>query len=213
MATDNKNRSNPGANSDEDTTSELEILPASSIYVDEEAEADANTCAFDEEYPEGRSVDALKSDLKSRDERIGQLQFDAEQLRARWKGLEKEITAREELTRVLQQDLRDADKDKTKQDKRIKKQQREIESLKSDLDAGIAREILPKSTESLNVSSATSPDPQNNAKLPDENLSEVCGKDDDTGSPLREQLEQARITVSELEADIDGRKSDWARLG
>jgi len=213
MAIDNKNRNNPGANSDEDPTSELEIVRASSIYVDEEAEADANTCAFDDEHPEGRSVDALKSELKSRNEHIGQLQFDAEQLRARWTGLEKEIAAREALTRVLQQDLRDGVKHNTKQDKRIKKQQREIESLKSDLDASIARENPPKSTESLNVSSATFTDPQNTAKLPDENLGEVSGKDDDIESTLREELEQARITVSELEADIDGRKNDWARLG
>ena len=213
MATDNKNRNNPGANSDEDTTSELEIVLASSTYVDEEAEADANTCAFDDEHPEGRSVDALRSDLKSRDERIGQLQFDAEQLRARWTGLEKEITAREELTRILQRDLRSAVKEKTKRDQRIKKQQREIESLRSDLEAGVAQENLPKSSESANVNSAASADPQDKAKLPEENQSEVSGTDDETQTALREQLERAQITKSELEAYIDGRKSDWARLG
>ncbi len=212
MATDNKNRNNPGANSDEDTTSKSEIVLASSTYVDEEAETDGNTCAFDDEHPDGRSVDALRSDLKSRDERIGQLQFDAEQLRARWTGLEKEITAREELTQILQQDLRAVVKEKTKQDRRIKKQQREIESLRSDLDAGVAREILSKSFESENVNTATTPDPQNKAKLPEENQSKVSGADEDTQSALREQLEQARVTVSELEAYIDGRKSDWARL-
>ena len=212
MATDNKNRNNPGANSDEDTTSELEIVLASSTYVDEEAEADASTCAFDDDYPQGRSVDALKSDLKSRDERIGQLQFDAEQLRSRWTGLEKEITAREELTRILQRDLRAAVKGKDKQDKRIKKQLREIESLRSDVEAGVARETSRESSQISNAKAAVPRSPEGKANVTDEARIESSGKNDEAQSALRKQLEHSRIAVSELESYIDGRKNDWARL-
>ena len=87
------------ADSSDDTTSQLTILPQNARYAGEEAEADANTFAFDDDTRDDLSIDELRSDLQSRDERIGKLQFDAEQLRARWSGLEKEISAREKLTR------------------------------------------------------------------------------------------------------------------
>ena len=87
MATDNKNKNKLNAISDDDTTSELEIISQHSGLLDEEAEADANTFSFDDDQQDGKSVANLRSDLRSRDERIGQLQFDAEQLRARWEPL------------------------------------------------------------------------------------------------------------------------------
>lgn len=215
MATDNKSKNDRELNSDEDTTSELEIVLAPSTYVDEEAESDASTYPFGGDHPDDRSIDSLRSDLQSRDDRIGQLQFDTEQLRARWSGLEKEITAREELTDVLQKDIRIADEDRSRQHKLIIAQNHEIESLTSDLDA--AREQATKLRKlELELSGAKEELPvelQETVVLQDDALSKKTESQGETLFVLQRQLEQSRIKVSELKAYIDGRKNDWARLG
>jgi chromosome segregation ATPase len=180
MATDNKNNSSPDADSDEGSTLELEIIHMRSAGDDELAEADASPYAFDNDYPDGLSIDTLKSDMRSRDEFIGELQFDVEQLRARRKGLEKEISAREELTGILQQDLAIANKERASQEKRIKMQQRKLDSLSSD---------------------------------PDEAIDIKPGKDGVAPQSLQQQLDAARISVSDLTAYVDSRKNDWDQIG
>jgi len=183
MATKNKN--NMDAKSEDDTTSELAIIQSGPGYLDAEAEADASTYAFDDGSPDGKSVANLRSELQSRDQRIGQLQFDAEQLRARWTGLEKEITAREELTETLQAELRDAHQEQVTKDQQLEKNAQEIEALKSRLD-----ELESQISEA-----------------------ESSRKESSANSDFQGQLEKARATVSELNTYIDGRKNDWARLG
>jgi len=197
MASDNKNKNAVDACTDDDTTSELAIIAADSPHLDVEFEANASTCPFDDDSPDGRSVENLRSDLRSRNERIGKLQFDAEQLRARWTGLEKEIKAREELTKILQQDLRDAHKERTSRKKLLQRREREIESLNSritELEQNSAPEPLKAAVE--------------NAATNFESIE----TEDGSAKSLQARLDLAYVTVSDLKTYVDGRQEDWLRL-
>ncbi|MDH4047760.1 MAG: FHA domain-containing protein [Gammaproteobacteria bacterium] len=100
--------------SDDDPTAELEVLDRVSgeHFPDQELEADAKTfdCDYDEiraDEPSG-DVAFLRRQIRLRDESIDRLQFDIEQLRARWNGLDKEIKVREKLTDNVNSELRQA---------------------------------------------------------------------------------------------------------
>ncbi|MCH8099723.1 MAG: FHA domain-containing protein [Proteobacteria bacterium] len=194
MAIDNK----VDAGSDDDPTSELAIIESGSMHFDAEAEVDASTCAFNDDSPQGRSVESLRSDLRSRNEHIGKLQFDAEQLRARWSGLEKEITAREELTRILQHDLRAVNKERAAQKKLLKQQEREIGSLNSRL---------------TELEQSASPDSSKDVTENAETNFESAATGDSGASTLQKRLDRASLMVSDLKTYIDGRQQDWDRLG
>ncbi len=100
----NKNKIKELVPDDDDPTAELEAL---SFEDDAPIESDANTfnIAPDDETAESPAISELRSDLRVRSETISRLQFDIEQLRARWLGLEAEIKSREEITSNLQQEL------------------------------------------------------------------------------------------------------------
>lgn len=197
MAIDNKNNK-VDAGSDDDPTSELAIIESGSMHFDAEAEVDASTCAFNDDSPQGRSVESLRSDLRSRNEHIGKLQFDAEQLRARWSGLEKEITTREELTRILQHDLRAVNKERAAQKKLLKQQEREIGSLNSRL---------------TELEQSASPDSSKDVTENAETNFESAATGDSGASTLQKRLDRASLMVSDLKTYIDGRQQDWERLG
>ena len=104
MANENKNIKEL-VSEDDDPTAELEIL---ALHPDDaELEADANTSGLARNGDSHREaqIPVLKADLESRSQTISRLQFDIEQLRAKWLGLEAEISAREEITRELHQNL------------------------------------------------------------------------------------------------------------
>ncbi|MDX1509254.1 MAG: hypothetical protein R3358_13295, partial [Woeseiaceae bacterium] len=104
-----KKKINELADDDEDVTAELEAL---TVRLGD-SEADANTFGFEnlDDDADAASIAKLRADLKTRSETIERLQFDIEQLRAKWLGLEAEIKAREELTAGLSRDL-DESRDK-----------------------------------------------------------------------------------------------------
>ena len=140
MVSENKNIKSLAAENSDEPTSELEVLSVDLIPTDEELEMDADTFAF--EHSSG-TVDAsgleiLRSDLRSKDERISNLQFDIEQLHSRWTGLEKEISAREELTQRLQNDLRSAKKERRSKEKKLTRVRQRNEELTGRFDATVA---------------------------------------------------------------------------
>ena len=111
MANDKKNI-NELVSDDDDPTAELEQLVLAETGLDNDAddlsEVGASTHGFEnsdssENQDRDAAITELRSDLKNRSETINRLQYDIEQLRARWTGLEKEITAREELTEKLKE--------------------------------------------------------------------------------------------------------------
>ena len=92
---------------DDDPTVELEI-PIHAQNHDDRSEVEAGTFdadSVDHDGSSGVTVSELRTDLCSRKKTIGQLQYDIEQLRAKWLGLEAEISARESQTQQLNAEL------------------------------------------------------------------------------------------------------------
>ncbi len=108
MANDKKNLKEL-VSDDDDPTAELETLTFPHVRGTVQSEVETHTCDFDtddtDDTGDDQHISALKSDLQDRSETIDRLQFDIEQLRARWLGLETEIEAREQLSKTQRQDL------------------------------------------------------------------------------------------------------------
>ncbi len=125
----NKNKIKELVADDDDPTAELEAL---AVDEDELLESDANTFNFSDDE-ESAAVSELRSDLKDRSETISRLQFDIEQLRSRWLGLEAEIKSREEITKNLQSELDEQQAALARKQDLVKERDGRIESLKSEL--------------------------------------------------------------------------------
>ena len=126
MASDNNKINELAAEASGPSTSELEILSLDLVPTDEELEMDADTFSLDDADAGDHDIADLRSDIRSKNERISDLQFDIEQLRSRWSGLEKEIEAREELTEILQSDLKAAHKTLAAKDKLLSRNERDL---------------------------------------------------------------------------------------
>lgn len=133
MAND-KNKFKELVSNDEDPTAELEIL---SFRDDVERESDANTfgLADNDDGPSvhGQSISELRSDLQSRTKTIGRLQYDIEQLRSKWLGLETEIKAREAIVGNLSREIDDLREMVGRKEKLIKKRDVTIRTLKAEI--------------------------------------------------------------------------------
>lgn len=112
MTNDKKNIKDLVSDADDDPTAELEIIRqgGSTLQADDGLEADANTYDYEDAESghddDGLRVARLRKEIRLRDESIDRLQFDIEQLRARWNGLDREIQVREKLTDNLNTELR-----------------------------------------------------------------------------------------------------------
>ncbi|MDJ0699842.1 MAG: FHA domain-containing protein [Woeseiaceae bacterium] len=125
----NKNKISTLVSDDDDPTAELKAL---AVDEDELLEADANTFNFKDDE-ESAAVSELRSDLKDRSETIGRLQFDIEQLRSRWLGLEAEIKSREEITRNLQAELDEQHAALARKQDLINERDSRVKSLKAEI--------------------------------------------------------------------------------
>jgi len=134
MANENNNI-NELVTDDDDPTAELEIPSFAQDTFD--AEADAKTFSPEERddrgHSDGVTVSELESDLRSRKKVIGRLQFDIEQLHAKWLGLEAEIGARESQTVQINKELTSSHKVIARKDKLIKKRDRKLKDLKTEI--------------------------------------------------------------------------------
>ncbi len=123
---------------DEDPTAELEVLTfhneAGSVP-DVERESDANTfgIAEEDEVASNQSISELRSDLQTRTRTIGRLQYDIEQLRAKWLGLETEIKAREKIVSDLSGEIDGLRETIARKDKLLRKRDAAIRSLKTEI--------------------------------------------------------------------------------
>lgn len=117
-----KNNINELVVEDDDPTAELEMLADTYDFIGQKKKQ--------EDDP---SIVELRSDLQDRSETIDRLQFDMEQLRAKWTGLETEIKAREELTTGLNQQLADTEEKLARKEKLLKQRDRSIKSLKAEI--------------------------------------------------------------------------------
>lgn len=139
MANDNKNAQELAP--DLEDTSELELLSSSysDPALDFEAESDAATHSF--ESPdlarERKSVDTLQVELRERDDYIGRLEYELEQLRARASGIETELKARAALTEGISAEL--AETRQALADARVRLEERDQAARK---EAGAHDEIV-----------------------------------------------------------------------
>ena len=139
MANESKNI-NELVSDDEDPTAELEIL---SIQDDESDDSDGQSESDSHTYglgnskrvdsSPGQSIPELQSDLDSRTKTIGKLQYDIQQLRAKWLGLEAEISAREEIVSNLLLETSKLKKKVARKESLLKKRRQSIVDLKSEI--------------------------------------------------------------------------------
>lgn len=216
MASDNNKINELAKEASGATTSDLEILSMDLVPTDEELEMDANTFSLDDSDAGDNDIANLRSDIRSKNERISDLQFDIEQLRARWTGLEKEIEAREELTEILQTDLKAAHKRLAAKDKALSRNERDLADLGAKLDAAQAAhdaadaEITAAQSRVEEFEAARAEQAGRIAELErDVEAAAAAARPDDAG--VQQKIDEARVTIAELNTYVDGRKSDWER--
>ncbi|MCP4300096.1 MAG: hypothetical protein GY783_05905, partial [Gammaproteobacteria bacterium] len=191
---------------DDDPTAELEVLSLRNIEsadAEVERESDANTYGFgkrkDPASDEGQSIPELQSDLEARTKTIGRLQYDIEQLRSKWLGLETEISAREEIVSNLSCEV-DEFKDKlARKDKLLKKRGKEIKSLKTEVQQRDESHVLLERQRA-----------ELESQLEEQRLSaaEITGTLEETGrasEKLHSELETAQNEIASLKTDIEQR--------
>jgi len=181
---------------DDDPTAELEALSPKDVLPDasnDQSEVAAKTHGFQDDIETGSyaAVSELKSELEARSETINRLQFDLEQLRAKWAGLDSEYRAREEITDRLNVDLDAIQAKLSKKSVLLKKRNLSIKELKS--------EIRVRNSEYNRLQASINDIAKAAAERPD----------DDSGDELAilaaksGQLTSNRILIRELRAQIE----------
>ena len=167
MAKGNKKNDESGVDLDDDPTVELEVLPASFGAKSEthravDSESDQHTSGFAElnnKFSDANeAVSNLESNLNSRVESNGELQFEINLLRLKWTGLETEVKVLEEAMSNIAKEVTVAQEKQLHTNELLKKRDNEIESLRSQLlvkEQGI-EELSRSEVPTGNRSSATS---------------------------------------------------------
>ena len=240
MANDNKKINELVSDQDDEPTVEFEVLPEAireAVEADRAAEADSDGNTVEFSRPDIQTDDAnetisnLRADLESRAESIDKLQFDIEQLRSRWIGLEKEINVREEMTNKLTEELKLAHSKQSQTDRLLEKRENDIELLESQMSS--KEQALKESALQIEKAGTKGQESESRvvelqAQLHDaeEKLSVSTNESQLERSEHQATREQARLlavevdklnkevvasrdSVSGLQRDIDSRKSDW----
>ncbi len=222
---------------DDDPTAELEILAlgATSDAATGELESDAHTFNVDDKIrasgDHNVAISELESDLHSRSETINRLQFDIEQLRSKWLGLEAEIQAREEQTRKLNRELDTVSKRLSRKEALLKKRDEFIKTLKFEigereddylglqtahdkLEQQIADDMLAAANlkEALGTANARIDELESELGTLRDAQQRAIEKDEQSERKLIEQqqaLQVSQETLTELETYIDARRTRW----
>lgn len=240
MANDNNKTNKLVSSSDDDPTAELEIPGYFSDERepdDQALEGDANTSGFEQAEVQTdldeESIAALKSGLESRTERINRLQFDIEQLRAKWTGLETEIQAREEITNNLNADLSLLNGKLEASESELGKRERALEKVTHELEQ-VTQSAKQSSGATEQIRRAAKKDKVRIGDLEkrlaanDKKISTLEHKLEETQSnqrqdiqknvshdrqlgELEKQLAASRASLSDLRQYVDGRKDRWAQ--
>ena len=239
MANDIKKINDLVAENDADT-SELEVLTATVVFDpddDYESESDAATHCFEASGPladnGNESIAALKSDLQQKDENISNLQYDIEQLRARWTGLEKELKAREDLTDNVTRELEQSNRKLAQTISLLKKRDSKVAALETSLSEQLARlseadsaaeqtrqnaEALQaevsalKERESASAGTIESLSTDLNNERSRRRLAEDSGHAQTTKvEQLESQYDELRSSLATLQQYLEGRKDNWRK--
>jgi chromosome segregation ATPase len=208
--TNDKNKINELVTADDDPTVELETLALKQVSspTDDDGllESSANTLDYDDKTANrDAAIAELKSDLKARSETINGLQFDIEQLRAKWTGLEIEFKAREEITEKLNLALESVNDDLARKEKLLKKRDQFIKSLKLEIrQHNDAYEELLAATHAMKIPRPTpEPDKDRVAKEPDVTCDNDGQDIDQLLAAHAGQLASSELLVKELRAQIE----------
>lgn len=206
MANENKNTKEL-VSPDEEATAELQELTLQQVLTrsvgETELEDDADTFEF-ERMPGRRKnadVKVVNAELEARHERISQLQFDLEQLRSRFNGLQTEVNAREEITADLQHELAESREQLTARSKLLQQRDRTIKELKAEI-----RERESSAHERRNELSALTDE----RDQLDERLREVQGKLEALSAAERAAPSPADDAVNASLADVEARNAELA---
>jgi len=154
MANENKNTHEVVA--DDDITAELKELTLQQVLTrsadDEPLEDDANTFEFERSpgRPLSNDVEVLRSDLKSHSNTIGRMQFELEQLRSKWQGLQSEARARAAISDELNRQVGELREALENRNRLLGKRDRSIRALKAEIrDREAAHHELEQQNEQL----------------------------------------------------------------
>ena len=140
MTNENKNI-NELVSDDDDPTSELDASTfqqdtASRAVLFESEDATFNFDKYEQraESEDGTfNLDEYEQRAERESQTINKLQYDIEQLRARWNGVETELRVREEITEKLNGELAQLRQDNARKDKLIRERDVKIKALKAEI--------------------------------------------------------------------------------
>ncbi len=220
MANENK-KINELVADDEDPTAELEAITfdgAGLFGGEPERETDADTFGFaqdgdDDTRRAAQTVSELREDLKSRAETIGRLQYDVEQLRSRWVGLETEIKAREEIVARLTTDVEDLEQTVTRKDGLIKKRDSKIRALKAEIrDRDEAHRMLIQEHEAIENQLTELSDQVKELEAAKEDAARPPPPDDHVVEELRTRLDSSETYADSLRRKLQDLLESQATL-
>jgi len=194
--TNDKSNINELVIDDDDPTAELETLSLKQLSpgIDgDQLEVATKTHGFRNEANPDNSAEIaeLESKLEARSETIGRLQFEMEQLRSKFQGLEKEYEAREEITRRQNSDIDAIQTKLAKKSKLLKKRNQSIKALRS--------EISERNSEYNSLQASI----DDIAKAASESPGDVPGNETAFLEAQAGQLASNRILIRELRAQIE----------
>lgn len=232
MANKNNTSDSLVSDIDDEPTAELEALSDTCVADFATAtvrESDDYTQTFNEfdeidEIPVAR----LRSHLRTRNESINKLQYDIEQLRARWTGLEKEIRAREQLTdrlnaelRSLRQQVDDREKQDDEHDKLVAALRDQLAERNTQL-AGSAAELTTANenaaAHAARVSVLEMQQASNAATTEalEEDVRKLRSERDKQAKDaalkaeqMQEQLQESQTALDDLQQHIQSREAEW----
>ena len=214
MANDNNNINILVDESDDDPTAELEVLSESLVAAalaegasnGETSESDdTGTFHTSEITVEGdriaESISAVRPDTPSKSDKVGRLQLDIEQLRSKWSGLEREISAREVLTDKVNKQLAETEDELRETMGKLSARNSQIEELKSRLDDH-AKQLAAAAEE---LSSLKNVAGDNDRELT-KREQQIAEKNERIKTLISEKDEQVKALVKELEAKQDAQR-------
>ena len=158
-----------------------------------QSEVAAKTHGFQKDTNTNSSaaITELKFEIEARSETIDRLQFDIEQLRLKWKGLETEYKAREEITKQQNSDLEAIRTKLANQNILLKKRNLSIKALKAEIrDRNSEYNKLQASIDDL-------------AKSASDSTGDDAGDESTFPEAQTGQLASNRILIRELRAQIE----------
>jgi chromosome segregation ATPase len=195
-----KNKINELVPDDDDQTAELEAITFRQdhpSHVDGMLESEEHTSDFDAH----RSSDART---------ISKLQYDIEQLRAKWLGLESEIVAREELAERLNNDIADLRESLSRKEKLLKTRDRKIKALKAEIRSRDERhravtEELKDEIETTRRAVREIPEPPLSSRVQDTLASDEnrLARSEAYADSLRRRLQDVLVLQDDLQSERD----------